>query len=88
MATQIPQVTPKTIVLVLISAGVSHGAGGFGITPSGKLKKIPDNNPQLRRMAGAAQTLSIIEQIGMPDLAGVAQSALLDAAQRVAAELQ
>ena len=88
MATQIPNVNGKTIVLVFISAGASHGASGFGITPSGKLKKIPDNNPQLRRMTGAAQTLSIVDQAGLPDLAGAAQAALVDAAQHVAAEFQ
>lgn len=88
MATQIPNIQPKTIVLVLVSAGVSRGVGGFGITSSGKLKKIPDNNPQLRRMLGAAQTLSIVEEVAMPDVGGAAQSVLVDAAQRVAAELQ
>ncbi|HET7796114.1 MAG TPA: hypothetical protein VFL64_22185 [Rhizobacter sp.] len=87
MATQIPKVN-KELVLVFVSAGVNNGASGWGITPGGKLKKIPDNNPIAHQVAAAAQALAAVERSGraaqMQDLARVAQSDLVHAAAELA----
>lgn len=89
MATQIPT---KDLVLVFISAGVGNGASGWGITASGKLKKIPDNNPIGHQLAAAAHALAAVEHSGriaqMPDLARVAQAEMVQAATALAAEMQ
>lgn len=88
MATQIH----KELVLVFISAGVGNGATGWGVTPSGKLKKIPDNNPFSHQVVAAAHALAAVEHSGrqaqMQDLARVAQSELVQAAGELAAGFQ
>jgi hypothetical protein len=80
---------PK-LVLVYVSAGASHGASGFGITPSGGYHKIPDNNPQLRKLASAAQALDALERAGNATAAQLktAQTAVIDATRRMAAEIR
>jgi len=91
MATHIPKID-KEIVLVFVSAGVANGASGWGITPSGKLKKIPDNNPIGHQVAAAAQALAAVERSGriaqMQDLARVAEAELAKSAVALAAEMQ
>lgn len=91
MATQIPKFD-KEIVLVFISAGVANGASGWGITPGGKLKKIPDNNPIGHELAAAVQALAAVERSGriaqMQDLARVAQAEVVQAASALAAEMR
>jgi hypothetical protein len=32
-------------ISVVVFGGATRGGSGFGITPSGKIIKIPDNNP-------------------------------------------
>ncbi len=54
MATKINPAHLETLVLVMVSAGVGAGAGGWGITGSGKLKKIPSNNPFGKQLLAAA----------------------------------
>jgi hypothetical protein len=89
MATQLPKVN-KELVLVFVSAGVGAGATGWGITPGGKLKKIPDNNPFSHQVVAAAQALAAVERSGraaqMQDLVRVAQSDLVLAAGELAAD--
>ena len=82
-----PVQVPK-LVLVYVSAGATHGASGFGITPSGGFHKIPDNNPQLRQLTTASQTLVTLEQAASttPAQLKAAQAAVIDATRRVAAE--
>jgi hypothetical protein len=91
MAIRTPEIN-KEIVLIFVSAGVSQGASGWGITPGGKLKKIPDNNPIGHQVAAAAQSLAAVERSGrlaqMQDLARVAESALVEAVAEFAAEFQ
>lgn len=41
-------------VSVVVFGGATKGGAGFGITPSGKIIKIPDNNP-LRDVAALAE---------------------------------
>jgi hypothetical protein len=45
------------LVLVFLSSGVSSGASGWGIDGAGHVHKIPSNNPEAFREAGAAVTL-------------------------------
>ena len=83
----VTRVHVPTLVLVYVSTGDS----GCGITPSGGHHKIPDNNPQLRRLASAAQMLETLEQAGAstpPAQLKAAQVAVVEATRRVAAEFQ
>jgi hypothetical protein len=63
-------------VFVLVLGGGTGDGGGWGITPGGKLKKIPDNNPGLRKLAAAQAVLTQLERVSL-DTQG---RALLDAA--------
>jgi hypothetical protein len=45
------------LVLVVLSAGVASGASGWGIDGAGHIHKIPSNNPEAFREAGAAVAL-------------------------------
>ncbi len=55
MATKINPAKLDALVFVMVSAGVGAGASGWGITGSGKLKKIPSNNPFGKQLLQAAQ---------------------------------
>jgi len=52
----IPTPAPE-LVLVVLSAGVAAGASGWGIDGAGHVHKIPSNNPEAFREAGAAVAL-------------------------------
>jgi hypothetical protein len=52
----IPIPAPE-LVLVVLSAGVAAGASGWGIDGAGHVHKIPSNNPEAFREAGAAVAL-------------------------------
>ena len=89
MATQIAQVRlEKTLVLVIVSGGVGQGASGWGITPGGKLKKIPDNNPIAQRLASAALAASMGAAASprLAEMARMAETEMADAAADLAAQ--
>lgn len=52
----------KTIVVSIMSPGVSKGGDGWVII-NGKLKKIPPNSPKLKELAAALKLLSQSEEI-------------------------
>jgi len=71
-------------VIVLIGAGGASDGGGFGWNGK-KIVRIPSNNPELRRLTAAAQSLHAVDQAGaQPRLAelGIAAEAATVAAAK------
>lgn len=52
----------KTIVVSIMSPGVSKGGDGWVIV-NGKLKRIPPNSPKLKELAAALNLLAQTEEI-------------------------
>jgi hypothetical protein len=52
----------KTIVVSIISPGVSQGAGGFVII-NGKVKRVPPHSPKLKAIEAAISLMSQEENI-------------------------
>lgn len=52
----------KTLVISIMTPGVSKGAGGF-VVINGKLKRIPPNTPKLKDLAAAFSVLQQTEDI-------------------------
>lgn len=91
MSTIIPHVT-RAQVFVLVLGGAGSDGGGWGITPGGKLKKIPDNNPGLRKLAAAQAVMTQLERVSLDTqsraLLEAATATFERAAQEVAAGLE
>ena len=87
MPTQIKPQTVETLVLVFVSAGAGSDGGGWGITPSGKLKKIPSNNPVGKRVIAAAQAaaLPVAGSAALGEIARLGLAEMASAAQELAA---
>lgn len=88
----LPPIINKQAVFVLVIGGSASDGFGWGITPSGKLKKIPDNNPGLRKLTAAQAVLTRLDGAS-PDadartLLDAAKSTLGKAANELAAGLE
>ena len=53
----------EALSFVLMIGGAGGDGGGWGLTASGKLKRIPDNNPGLRKLRVAVNLLNQVEAI-------------------------
>jgi hypothetical protein len=76
------------LVIVLIGSGPGSDGGGYGIL-NGRLVPIPNNNPELRRLIAATESVQAVEAAGetvnLADLGKIAQATMLDAAGKLSA---
>lgn len=77
-----------SMVVVLIGPGQGGDGTGYGLV-NGRLVHIPGNNPELRRLIAATQSVQAVETAGetakLGDLGKIAQAAMLDAGVKLAA---
>ncbi len=52
-----PSPSSRNLVAVIVVGGVARGASGWGITPDGRIIRIPSNNPLATHTSAIAAAL-------------------------------
>lgn len=79
--------TLDKIGFIMIFGGGTGDGGGWGLTASGKLKRIPDNNPGFKKALAASRLLTAVQQMGNVAEARQIQDIATDMATKAAAEM-
>lgn len=90
MSASKPTLTKPTvdkIAFIMIFGGGTGDGGGWGLTPSGKLKRIPDNNPGLKKALAASRLLAAAQAMGNVAEARQIQDIATDMATKAATEM-